>query len=89
MSAEPGAGPWEEAAGLADALKDIVDGMPGDELTPGYRISEETRAAFERAIPLLEQAYEIVEAVRDREERRYAEYCERFDGPKRPSLRLM
>ena len=50
--------------------------MPGDELTAGYRMLQETRAAFESARPLLERALELIEAVRDREELRYSEYCE-------------
>lgn len=70
---------WGEVASLTDDLQHIVTGMPGDDLTAGYRMSEETRAAFEGARPLLEQALELIEAVQDREERRYVEYCEAHD----------
>lgn len=77
--AEPGGGLWGEAAALADGLKDLMDGMPGDELTPGYRMSDEARAALKRAIPLLEAALETLEAVQEPEERRYGMYCMTLD----------
>jgi hypothetical protein len=74
-----GEGIWGEVAALTDDLQHIVAGMPGDDLTAGYRMSPETRAAFERARPLLEQALGLIEAVQDREELRYAEYCTAHD----------
>ena len=42
-------------------------------------MSQETRAAFESARPFLERALELIEAVQDREELRYAEYCKAHD----------
>ena len=70
---------WGEVEALTDALHDIMGGMPGDELPPGYRMSQETRTALESARPLLERALELLEAVHDQEERRYAGYCEAYE----------
>ena len=85
-----GAGLWEEVASLTDDLQRIVTGMPGDDLTAGYRMSEETRAAFERAAPLLEQALELLEAVQDRECRRYDAYWEEKEkAPRVVALKVL
>jgi hypothetical protein len=70
---------WAEVASLTDDLQHIVTGMPGDDLTAGYRMSPETRAAFESARPLLERALALLEAVQDQEELRYAGYCEAYE----------
>lgn len=74
-----GDGIWSEVAALTDDLEHIVAGMPGDDLTVGYRMSQETRATFESARPLLERALEFLEAVQDQEELRYAGYCEVYE----------
>ena len=86
----PGGGIWGDVA-EPSSMTCSTSWRAGDDLTAGYRMSQETRAAFERARPLLEQALELIEAVQDREERRYAEYCAAHDArkPARPSLRVV
>ncbi|HXR91086.1 MAG TPA: hypothetical protein VN750_12505 [Steroidobacteraceae bacterium] len=85
-----GEGIWGEVASLTDDLQRIVTGMPGDDLTAGYRMSEEARAALERARPLLEQALGLIEAVQDRESRRYDAYCEEAEkAPRVIALKVL
>jgi len=67
---------WGEAAVASDKIHDTISGTPGDGLEEGFRLSEETRRDLLLAIPLLQEALQIVKRVQEREDPIYTAYCQ-------------
>jgi hypothetical protein len=65
---------------LADRMVDTLNDMPDDDLTPGFRLLNESRTELHKAFSLLLTAAQLVQQALDRETPRYDAYDEAHEA---------